>query len=304
MSTLKVLRPVAITDSVLVSSPVAETEYAAYSAATTYALAARTIYAHRVYESLQAGNLNHAPDEVASLWWLDVGPTNKWSMFDMINSSATTYTCSGTSPLVITLTPGRINSVAVLGLTGVASVKAELSIVSGVAFSQTKTLDDTFISSWYEYWFEPYAIETDLLFGPIPPFSGTLTLSIYPTVSDGVVGCSGVLIGTTVELGLVEYGASAGITDYSKKETDDYGITTLVRRAYAKTTQYSLVVENSQMRRVFSTLAELRATPAVWIGSDDYKLSPLVVFGYYKDFQITVKYATYSACELEIEGMT
>jgi len=54
---------------------------------------------------------------------------------------------------------------------------------------------------------------------------------------------------------------------------------------------------------VYSTLAALRATPAVWVGSDNYQLSPLVVFGYCKDFSINVAYATHSTATLEITGM-
>ena len=143
-----------------------------------------------------------------------------------------------------------------------------------------------------------------LMFGPLPPYpSAQITVTITPTSIGGVVSCGAVMFGNTVEIGEVEYGATAGITDYSRKETDEFGITTLVERGYSKRATYSMLVENSQLRRVFSTLAALRATPAVWIASDDYKFSPLTVFGPPKTWGINVRYHTHSSVSLEIEGL-
>ncbi len=55
---------------------------------------------------------------------------------------------------------------------------------------------------------------------------------------------------------------------------------------------------------MYRKLADLRATPCVWVGSDKPELDPLVVFGFYKDFQVEVAYHTVSFCTLEIEGLT
>lgn len=295
---LKVLKPTTITDAEFVSSSVSEAEYSAYSAATTYGVSAKVIYKHRIYESLLATNLNHAPDEVGTTWWLDLSPTNRWAMFDTQTSTATV----STGTLTVRLAPGICNGAAVIGVSGASSVKVEMFNGATLVYTETKTLDATFISNWYEYFFEPYDIYTDALFGPFPPYpSAQILVTITGT---GTVRCAGVMCGNTVEIGTVQAGAGVGILDYSRKETDAYGVTTLVRRAFAKRTNYSMVVDNSQLRRVYSTLAELRATPAVWVGSDDYSLSPLVVFGFYKDFSINVAYPTFSTCSLEIEGLT
>lgn len=299
---LKVLVPVAIEDAQFVSSSVPETDFAAWSAATTYALAAKVIYKHRIWESLQASNLNKVPDAVGSTWWLDIGPTNQWAMFDGQTSTAT----KAIGSLTTTVLPGRaVNGAAAIGVTGIQSAKAEMFDGATLVFTQTKTVDNTFISNWYEYFFEPYDVQTELIFGPMPPYaSATVRLTLTGSTGSTPVGCAAFSVGSTVEIGEVQAGAGAGIVDYSRKETDTFGTTTLVRRNFAKRTNYDMLVENSQLRRVFSTLAELRATPAVWIGSDDYKLSPLVVYGFYKDFSINIAYRSFSTCSLEIEGLT
>lgn len=237
--------------------------------------------------------------------WIDLGPTNRHAMFDSMMSTQTTLTTSVGSPVLeVVVSPGICNGVAVLDVTGVVSVKCEMFNGATQVYTETKTVNNTFISNWYEYFFEPYDVYTDLLFGPLPPYpSATVKLTFTPTAVGATVKCGAALYGNTVEIGPVEYGATAGITDYSRKETDEYGITTLVERGFSKHTSYSMMVDNTQIRRVFSTLAALRATPAVWVASDDYKFTPLTAFGYPKDWGINVQYADYSSVSLDIEGL-
>lgn len=237
--------------------------------------------------------------------WLDLGPTNRHAMFDSLTSTQSALTTSvGTPAMVVVVAPGICNGVAVLDVAGVASVTCTMVNSSVTVYTETKSVDNTFISSWYEYFFEPYDVYTDLLFGPLPPYpSATVTLTFTPTAVGAIVKCGAALYGNTVEIGDVQYGASAGITDYSRKETDEYGITTLVERGFSKRTSYTISIGNSQMRRVYSTLAALRATPAVWVATDDYKFTPLNAFGYPADWGINVQYADYSTVNLDIEGM-
>ncbi|CAB5555439.1 Uncharacterised protein [Pseudomonas putida] len=52
------------------------------------------------------------------------------------------------------------------------------------------------------------------------------------------------------------------------------------------------------MRRL---LAELRATPVVWIGEESYEAT--ILFGFYKDFQIVFSGPTVSDCSITVEGV-
>lgn len=302
---LKVLAPTPIADAQFVSSVVAEADNPAWSSGTTYAAGAKVMYQHRNYESLQASNTNHLPDEVASTWWLTLGPTNRWGMFDtIINTPTSLATSVGTPALTATVAPGVCNGVAVLDIVNAQSVTVSMTNGATTVYSETQSLDNTYISDWYEFWFSPYDVKSDVLFGPLPPYpSAHITVTATPNVVGDTVAIGAALYGNTVEIGMPLAGARAGIVDYSRITTDDFGVSTLVQRSYAKKTNFDLIIENTQLRRVYSTLAALRATPAVWVGSDNYQLSPLVVFGYYKDFSINVAYATHSTATLEITGM-
>ena len=65
-----------------------EADYAPYSSGASYALGARCIYAHRIYECIQAPSLDKTPD-ANPLWWANAAPTNRWAMLDAEVSSQT-----------------------------------------------------------------------------------------------------------------------------------------------------------------------------------------------------------------------
>lgn len=205
--------------------------------------------------------------------------------------------------MCVVVSPGICNGVATMDVSGVSSVKCEMFNGSALVFTETKTLDNTFIDDYYAYFFEPYDVFTDLLFGPLPPYpNATVKLTFTPTAAGSTINCGAALYGTTVSLGDVEYGATVGIEDYSRIETNEFGISTLVERGFLKQASYSVNVTDAQLRRVFSTLAALRATPSVWIASDTVNLSPLNVYGV-PTFNVNVQYYGYSNVTIEIKGI-
>lgn len=300
---MKVIKPVAITDAMLISSTAPETDHPAWSAATTYALGTRVILTstHRIYESLQASNLNRAPDSNPA-WWLDVAPTNRWACFDQRVSTSTNLA----SPLTITLAAGYANSVALLGLVG---DQALVTVTDGpggaLAYTRTVPLDGTLLVDWYQYFFEPRLQLAELVLVDLPAYAAArITASITGAAA---VACSTLVVGTAYELGDTRYGAKLNIIDYSRKETDAFGTTTFVRRAFSKRIAVTLRLPTGQINKVQQLMADLRATPCVWVGMDAAPAGPysaLVAFGFYRDFSISVDYPSYSACSLDIEGLT
>jgi hypothetical protein len=64
-----------------------------------------------------------------------------------------------------------------------------------------------------------------------------------------------------------------------------------------------LQIDGSFIDDVVTTLAAYRSTPIVWIGADNIYTS-LIVYGFYKDFDVDIAYPTVSYCSLTIEGLT
>ena len=298
---MKVIKPTAITAAMLVSTTATET-YLAWNAATAYSLGNKVIYTttERIYERLVAGTTATAPN-LDTTNWLDIGPTNKWAMFDNEVSTQT----SVASPLTVVVKPGYLNSLAFFGLEGSAITVTERDGLAGpVVYTVNRNLDGAVIVDWYQYFFEPAVQLAELVLSDIPPYSdGHLTVTI---TGGGTVKCGIMLVGNFYDLGTIQAGASAGIIDYSRKETDAFGATTFVRRAYSKRMSASLFLSNAQINKVQRVLADVRATPCAWLGSEVVGFEPLTLYGFYKDFSINVAYggtAGHSLCSLEIEGL-
>lgn len=296
---MKVISPTTINSSMITSSNATET-YSNYSSATTYALGNRVVYGNFIYESLANTNLNHQPN-TSPTWWLEFGPSNKWAMFD---NKVDTQTIAST-PLSVVVTPSSIiNSMSILNID---AVSLSITITDGpsgpTVYSKTINLDDTEIFDWYMYFFEPYDFRTDVVLTDLPPYSAAV-ISVDVSKVSGNVAVGNFLIGNVIVLGSTQYGAQAGIRDYSIKETDAFGNTTFVPRAFSKRMQAQVYLNNTTLNYVTKSLTNLRAVPAVWIGSEDSDFQPLIVYGFYRDFNIEISYPTTSLCSLEIEGLT
>jgi len=299
---MKVLAPLAITDALLTSSTLAEDEHAAWNSGTTYAAEDRVIYAHKVYESLQASNTNKTPGATASaLWWIEVGPSNRWAMFDGSVSTAS----EDTTDIEVVITPGAVvDAVAIIAGIG-STVRVQMHDGATSVYDQTQSLDSTPIEDWESYFFADQVLAGELLFSGLPRyFGGVITVTIEAT-SSAIASVGALLLGRLHSIGDTAPNASAGITDYSRKETDTFGTTSLLQRSYAKRSQQRMVMETDDLRRVQALLSGLRATPAAWIGDDDTaRFAPLAIFGWFRSFSIDIPGPVTSYCTLEIEGLT
>lgn len=299
---MKVLAPLAITDALLTSSTLPETEHAAWNSGTTYAAADRVIYLHTVYESLQASNTNKTPGATASaLWWIEVGPSNRWAMFDGSVSTAS----EDTTDIEAVITPGAVvDAVAIIAGIG-STVRVQMHDGATSVYDQTQSLDSTPIEDWESYFFADQVLAGELLFSGLPRyFGGVITVTIEAT-SSAIASVGALLLGRLHTIGDTAPNASAGITDYSRKETDTFGTTSLLQRSYAKRSQQRIVMDTDDLRRVQALLSGLRATPAAWIGDDDTaRFAPLAIFGWFRSFSIDIPGPVTSYCTLEIEGLT
>lgn len=219
-------------------------------------------------------------------------------------SGSQSGTQTAIADLCVVVSAGVCNYAAVLDVTGVSRVKLEMFNNNTVVHTETKSTYTAYASNWYEYFFATSEVYRELLFGPLPPYpAATMKLTFTPASAGMTVNCGMALFGSTVDIGNVEYGATAGITDYSRKDTDEYGNTSLIVRGFSKRATYQLQVPVNRLRQVFSTLTSLRAVPALWLATDDSSLTPLNLYGYPKDWGINVQYYGYVSFSIEVEGL-
>lgn len=299
---MQVIVPSALT---LTSTTVAASALAEWSAATAYSIGNQvkvtTTTPHREYEALQSGT-NYPPAANPS-HWLDLGATNQYRMIDDSVSSQTTAT---TAIEVVITPPGRFTHVALFGLSNVVQVQCVVTADAVDVFDATwavSRIDESL--AWSDYYFGEGIYGSSLVESVTAAYSDT-TVTLTLTGDTGVtVGCGHLVLGVATYLGATLYGADLGIVDYSRKEADTWGNIQLVERAYAQTISARLRVDDSQVDRVASTLARLRATPCVYdCNNTGGAIESLRLFGFYRDFAVLLAGHNDSACELQLEGLT
>lgn len=299
---MKIIKPVEFQDSMLISTTAANAD-SDWSSVTTYTIGQIVTYNSNRYESLQNSNLNKVPTSNPT-WWLKLGADNKHAMFDNVVGTSTVATTS----LEVVFKPGVvIDTVALINVNAdIVTIEITDGLGGPVVYTETAGLSGAVINNWYDYFFiDPLLKRTQIIFGNIPPYLNayvkvTLTSSAGSQVS--VALCS---FGMLYQVGQTEYGATAGIIDYSIKQTDEFGNINFVERAYSKRMSANVFVPNNEINRVQNLLYSVRAKPSVWIASDDPTYEePLVIFGFYKEFSTTISYPTYSMLSLDIEGLT
>jgi len=272
-STLSVMIPVEITDSVLYSTTVSEADYAAWSSVTTYSLGNRCIKNHRVYESAANSNTNHDPTDInnrtgSTVWWIDVSATNAHKMFDNENTSATVAATS----LTVVLRTGFVNALYAGGLIAdSATITMKDAPGGAVVYSKTIQLESSYPPDWYEYFFSPFVQQPDLIINDLPPYYNceiTFTL----TISAGNVECGMFQVGDLRPLGTTQYNASATPKTYSSIREDDFGNSTIVRRRKARDAKYSVIVDPIQGNSVMDVVTSVLDVPTVVVATtlDNY----------------------------------
>ena len=291
---MKIIPPITITDAQLVSSTVAEDDAPAYAAGTTYALGDTVMSSHRVYESAQSGNVGRPL--LDPVWWIDLGPTKRWAPFD---AAIGTY-CTGASPIEIVLAPGQnTNAVVLLDLAGVDTVRVRSAVGGTTVYDKTIDLRASrIVANWYDYFFAPLDVATQAIFDGIP----TSASNQITVTCDGLAPSIGVLaVGLQREFGEAQYGTSIGIIDYSQKQTDTFGVTSVVERAYAKRAQVSIALPRSQVDAFVKLLASRRAKPTIWRVDDSEE--SLTIYGWCRDWTQTIAYPTLVTGDMTLEGM-
>lgn len=293
---MKVVVPVDA-QAAFVSTNVPETEYSTWNSGTTYVIGDTKIYSHRIYQSLQNSNLNKIPSAEPT-WWQDLGPTNAWACIDTTVGTITSQALS----FNYKFTPGRINTVALLDLQA-DNVQVKLTLPDlSIIYDQTFATEDTaIIVDWYEYFYSDIVLQTELVVENIPSVGEAIVdITVNSPLGNAKLGT--ILLGFTKSFGAIQYGASAGIIDYSKKEVDTFGRVSLVKRAFSKRADIKLHFDSSLTDSVFSFLSEIRATPVLWLGAQGL-YSTLTLYGFYRDFSIDISYPTVTYCTLTIEGL-
>lgn len=298
---MKLIKPHVITDDMLVSSTISEDDADEWVSGTTYAVGqdVMRVSLHKVFRRLVAGAGTTAP-ELDPVNWQDRGATNKWAPFDDVIGTLAT----GPSPLTYVLRPGFTDSLAIFELRGrYADIVMKDQTGGTVVYSNTIDLEVSDISSIYDWFFGELDIRTDLTLMDLPGQYGSAELSVTIRTIAGDASIGVLKPGLVHNIGDTQYGAKVGIDDYSRKERDEFGNVTILERAYSKRGSFTLETSLGSLNRIYRLLADVRATPCVYVGTEEDGYEPLLIYGFFTSFEISIDYPDYHLCTLDIEGL-
>lgn len=302
---MKVIKPNAVN---IRSSNVPADSTPCWSSAKTYAEGDMVQHDNRLYMSLKSSNLGKQPVayfEGLEAWWRDLGATNLWRMFDESLGTQTQVTNEGQVNMILELDFVRASSFALLNITG-HSVHAE--VFDGDEETPYWAKDYGLIKphhGWWNWLFGDRSSIRDIVATDIPAVRfGRLRLTI-----SGVnrVGVGHFTHGMQTEVGATLYGVSASMRSYSKKDTDEYGNTRLIKRRSAKRFTGELLFSNTESDAVYSLLADLDSVLALWIGDNRDSTAgghqALTVFGWLEEFNESFPGPNHTELSITIQGL-
>lgn len=302
---MQLIKPVTVTDSILTATNITEDDYAVWDSGTAYVVGDKVIstVTHRIYEAL-IDNTNVDPTGTATdpATWLNIGATNRWKAFDqkisdpVVNATSIDYTLSDPN--------SNITSVALFGLKGSSANVTVTDATEGEVYNKTiSLLDNRNIVDWYTYFFEEQVQREQAQFLDLPPYLGS-DVEVTVTANSGEDTELGQLVlGFLSSIGLTTYGTSISIEDYSRKEVDAFGNFIIVQRDFAQLADFDVQFETRNARKIQRTLADFRATPIVYVGSEDTSYGT-TIYGFYRRFDLTLEGPSLSFGAIEVEGLT
>jgi hypothetical protein len=306
---MRVLIPFTVTDSNLLSTSIAEDDYAVWNIATSYVVGNKVIstVTHRIYEALQnSTGVDPTTDTADPPFWLDIGATNRWKAFDKKISDPVTV-AEGVDIITYELGAFGIpsNSVTLFGLKGRTASLVVTDATDGEVYNETISLiDNALVNDWFTYFFEPARVRSEAIFESIPPYASATYDIEVEDLTDAEPELGQIVLGQDYTLGQTNYGTSVSIEDFSRKERDAFGNAILVQRPFAKLIDFDFVVNTNEVRRTAILLEQVRATPAVYFAGPETEQFGTTVYGFYRSFSINLNGPALSNVTLEVEGLT
>ncbi len=180
--------------------------------------------------------------------WLLLGETNKWAMFDGIN----TYPSKADIDITVELRPiGVTNAVNVFTMANCKEVTITSSLPdAGETYTVTHNTSGKF----------------DLVDFDLPPYENPL-IEVTFTPEDGLEMSVGELVvGEATRIGVLLSGAISDRIDYSRYDYDEFGNLTFIKRPIVKYNTYPIRVMKQDAPGVELYLDEVSGKQAVWIG--------------------------------------
>ncbi len=278
--------------------------------ATEYALNTMVVYKNHIYRTIVDKNKGVQPDLNTGKWLL-FGVDNAFAAIDLHSSTATTID-DGLTQIELTFPIANFTHLALGGVQG-GAMTIEEKDASGTIL-KTKDypigISRTNARNWYDYYYLPIpdtsgagsGLPIDILLDAVLPITRNITLKLTRNAK-GEAFIGSMVGGKGFDIGDAEYGVRMGLIDYSRKETDEYGITTLVRRRSRETMDIDIVSPAKHSQGNKRVVKEHLGQALMFIAdpNKDSKFDNLILFGYVDEYTTYLNNGVIARSNLLIE---
>jgi len=296
-----------ITDAMVTSSTISEPDSGetTWVSAGIYVVGDRRIRiaTHRIYECVVAhSGITNLPEDDPTRW-LDIGPTNYWSMFDNTCSTQT----STVTELTVVVQPGFFNACAFYNVTGATiSVSIKDAPLGSVVYSYTGALDGPYIDEWDWCWGpfrqNPKLVLSDILLYPEAEATITVNASEGSPVGIGMAVFGEMRPLSLGDFGGTQAGAKAEPVDYSYIKINDWGDAEIKKRRNATDLRVSVLLPQDNADYALSCLQEVLATPVAVVATEAPGYAGLNVFGLVSG-SLSYDNTNFATLEISVKGL-
>ena len=280
--------PITVLDSNLVDANIP-----AWDAATTYAENDTVMQGDYVYQSLADSNTGNQPD-ITPLKWALIGVRNTLAIWDRKYIHLKSY---APEKIELLIEAGSADTVVFGGLEAV-TVEIE-QIRNGETYeTYTQQTARWLGHTFREYVFEPVDKKERAVFALQPLLKQQLLIRI--NAPGGTAACSYIVVGKKVKIGKTLPRGEVGIVDFSKKDRTKEGVVYLKPGKVIDDGRYTVLIENGEFDTIKTRVKKRVGTPTIWIPTCK---NATVVYGFLKDFRMTLENQTSHQYQIEIEEL-
>lgn len=298
---MKVVEAVTITPARLISSNVPEAEEGApVWVAGTYATGAKVVRNLHLFRSAADSNTAIPGEETTEvIKWVDLGPINRWRMFDKRVGNRLqigTFTRNPES-IAVTLQVGTVvNAIGLVGVSGASVQVIMTSLMEGVVYDKTINMADTGVTNWYDYFFLPFERRDNLALLDLPPY-GNAKVQIIVSAPGSTAAIGTLVIGYGVNIGDAVYGTSVNFESYSSIKENEFGDIEIIPRGTRDIVEFDVRIDTKDFSQVRKRLMRLRDKPSLYVGNPS--MDATITVGHFEGLNIVI--ANPAVCETTLE---
>lgn len=164
------------------------------------------------------------------------------------------------------------------------------------------------VHSWYDYYFIPLpdgASETpdQSFYVRLPVYDISHYIRVTLGERSGSSSCSYMICGNTSYIGDTLYSPTIELIDYSVKETDDFGITKLLRRKSRRHIDYDLIYDSGRANELRRIVQGFMGQVVLFIGDESTAsiYEHLLLLGYVSAYQTIISNPVKTKATLSVE---